>query len=78
MSKDGSYGADKQMMADITKHIDKDHGETFGVLKSRLRKYKPEDVKKALDIMAKNGVAVMKQTTHPRNGKTVERWHFVG
>ena len=78
MSNDDSYGADKQMMADITKHIDKDHGETFGVLKSRLRKYKPEDVKKALDIMAKNGVAVMKQTTHPRNGKTVERWHFVG
>lgn len=78
VSNDTSHGADKNLMAKITKYISTDHGETIGVLKNRLRRYKPEDVLRALETLEQRGVAVRRAKTHRTNGKTSERWFFVG
>lgn len=78
MSNDATYGADRVLMARIAKIISKDHGETLGVINNRLRRYKPEDVRKALDTMEQRGAARREATEHPSNGKEVERWHLVG
>lgn len=78
MSNDTSYGTDKNLMAKITKYISSDHGETFGVIKNRLRKYKPEDIQKALEHMEKSGAAKKETTTHQTNGKQSDRWFFTG
>jgi hypothetical protein len=78
MSNDSTYGADKVLMAKIAKLISKDHGETFAVIKNRLRSYKPEDVQKALDIMVAGGVAEKTETEHPKNKTPIERWFFTG
>lgn len=78
VSNDTSRGADKNLMAKITKYISSDHGETVGVIKNRLRTYKPEDVLKALEQMEKKGAARREATEHPLNGKCTERWFFGG
>ena len=78
MSNDQTYGSDKVLMAKITKVISKDHGETFGVIKNRLRTYKTDDVRKALGVMVDGGSVKMEVTKHPSNGKEVERYFFTG
>jgi hypothetical protein len=77
VSNDQTYGADRVLMAKITKVIGKDHGETFGVIANRLRNYKKEDVRKALETMKDGGVAALEVTEHPRTKKPVERWRMV-
>lgn len=78
MSNDSTRGADKTLMAKVTKYISDDHGETIGVIKNRLRAYKPEDVQKALDVMEVNGVAKKETSKSKTNGKVAERWFFTG
>lgn len=78
MSNDKSHGLDRNLMAKITKVISKDHGETFGVIRNRLRMYKPDDVQKALDRMADAGIAKKETRTHPKSKAQIERWFFVG
>lgn len=78
VSNDDTHGADKALMAKITKIISKDHGETFGVIKNRLRKYKPEDVQKALDAMVSGSVAKKQRTEHPKTKKEVIRYFYTG
>ena len=78
MSNDASYGLDAQLMADITKHIDTEHGETFGVIKNRLRKYKSDDVKKAIELMVERDVLECRKSKHPTNGREFERFYFRG
>ena len=78
VSNDQTYGGDMVLFAKISKLISKDHGETFGVIKNRLRSYKPEDVQKALDLMVSRGQARKEETKHPSNGTTVTRWFYSG
>lgn len=78
VSNDLTRGSDKNLMAKVTKYISKDHGETLGVIKNRLRAYKPEDVKKALELMETAGSARRETVTTKANGKSSERWFFVG
>lgn len=78
VSNDKTHGTDKNLMAKITKYISDDHGETFGVIKNRLRGYKPEDVQKALDLMAANGTARKEVKQHPKTKKEIIRWYFTG
>jgi hypothetical protein len=77
MSNDKTHGADKNLMAKITKIISKDHGETIGVIRNRLRSYKPDDVQKALDKMIEGG-AVIKKEAPAGKGKKTERYYFTG
>ena len=74
MSNDASKGADVQIMAHIMKYISTDHGETFNILKNKMRKYRPEDIQKALDHMASRGAVRSEETTHPKNGKVTVRY----
>jgi len=74
ISNDPTQGADKGLMARITKIISKDHGETFGVIKNRLRRYKPDDVRTALGKMTDAGHVRKHEERHPVNGKVSERW----
>ena len=78
MSNDETHGTDKNLMAKITKYISKDHGEKVGVIKNRLRRYKPEDVVKALEKMEAAGMARRETTKAKNNGKVSERWYFTG
>jgi len=78
VSNDDTHGADKNLMAKLTKYISSEHGETIGVLKNRLRRYKPADVETALEKMRINGIAEKRAIKHRSNGKTSERWFFVG
>lgn len=78
LSNDVTRGMDKNLMAQITKIISKDHGETFGVIKNRLRKYKPEDVQKALDLMIGNTLVRKEITLHKQSRKEVVRYFFEG
>lgn len=78
VSNDGTYDKGSQLIAKITKIIDKDHGETIGVIRNRLRSHKPEDVEAALKIMEGNKIAEKKVETHKSNGRTAERWFFTG
>lgn len=78
MSNDKTHGTDKNLMAKITKYISSDHGEKIGVIKNRLRQYKPEDVVKALEMMEATGAARRETTKAKNNGKTTERWYFTG
>lgn len=78
VSNDDSHGTDKALMAKITKIISSDHGETFGVIKNRLRKYKPEDVQKALDTMVSGSVAKKEQILHPKTKKSYDRYFYTG
>jgi len=78
VSNDQSHGADKSLMAKITSVIDKEHGETFGVIRNRLRRFKPDDIKKALDKMAEAGMVRIDTNDHPANKRTVERYFFTG
>lgn len=49
-----------------------DDGETIGVIRNRLRKWKADDVQKCLDDMVSRGVVLKEEATHARNGtKTV-------
>ena len=78
MSNDQTYGSDKVLMAKITKIISKDHGETLGVINNRLRGYKPDDVKKALDVMVNGGSVKCKTTMHPKKKTEIVRYFFDG
>lgn len=78
MSNDETHGTDKTLMAKITKYISKDHGEKVGVIKNRLRRYKPEDVVKALEKMEAAGMARRETSKAKNNGKVSERWYFTG
>jgi hypothetical protein len=78
VSNDGTYDKGSQLIAKITKIIDKDHGETIGVIRNRLRSHKPEDVEAALKIMESNKIAEKQVSTHKSNCKTIERWFFTG
>lgn len=78
VSNDQSYGTDKQLMAKITKIISKEHGETIGVIRNRLRQYKPEDVTKALQVMESNNIAEMVSEKNKKNGRKTKRWFFTG
>jgi len=78
VSNDDTHGGDKNLMAKLTKYISSEHGETIGVLKNRLRRYKPADVETALEKMRINGIAEKRAIKHRSNGKTSERWFFVG
>jgi len=78
MSNDETHGTDKNLTAKITKYISKDHGERVGVIKNRLRRYKPEDVVKALEKMEAAGMARRETTKAKNNGKVSERWYFTG
>ncbi len=78
MSNDKTHGLDKNLMAKITKIISPDHGETFGVIKNRLRWFKPEDVRKALDRMAEARVVKIEKTVNPRSKVESERFYFIG
>jgi hypothetical protein len=78
MSNDTTYGTDKVLMAKITKIISSDHGETMGVIKNRLRTYKPEDVEAALKVMLRNKIAETVEVKHKSNGRVSERWFYTG
>lgn len=78
LANDTTRPSDQSLMANITKVISSDHGETFGVIKNKLRRYKPEDVKRALEKMVENGICDKKVTKHPKNGREVERFFFTG
>lgn len=78
LANDMTRPSDQALMANITKIISADHGETFGVIKNKLRKYKPDDVKRALEKMIEKGICDKKVTKHPKNGREVERYFFTG
>lgn len=78
MSNDKTHGLDRNLMAKITKVISSDHGETFGVIKNRLRQFKPDDVRAALDKMTAAGVVRLEKTHHKVTKKEVERFYFDG
>jgi len=77
MSNDKSHGADRNLLAEVTKVISAEHGETAGVIKNKLRrKFSTEDVEKALQIMVAKGAATKEQKTHPKSKKVVERYYL--
>lgn len=78
VGNDTTHGADKNLMARITKVISSDHGETFGVIANRLRRYKREDVRKALDVMIKGGAVRVETKAHPVTKVETERYFFIG
>ena len=78
LANDTTRPSDQTLMANITKIISADHGETFGVIKNKLRRYKPEDVKRCLEIMEEKNICCKESTKHPKNGKMIERWFFTG
>lgn len=78
VSNDTTYGTDRVLMSKITNVISEDHGETIGVIKNKLRSYKPEDVVKALEIMETRLLAKREKIKHKSNGKVVERWFYIG
>ena len=78
VSNDVTYGTDRVLMSKITNIISEDHGETLGVIRNKLRSYKPDDVSKALEILATKGLAEKRVTKSKSNGRTSERWFFTG
>ncbi len=76
VSNDKTAKSDTKLYASITKHIDKDHGQTFGVIKNKLRSYKEADIKTALENMERAGEARRDVSTHPFTKKTIERWYL--
>jgi hypothetical protein len=78
VSNDNTYGSDNVLMAKITKIISKDHGETLGVIRNRLRGYKPEDVEKALDTMRERNLVLSEISQHPKQKTDIVRYFYTG
>lgn len=74
VSNDTTAKSDMRLYASITRYIDKDHGVTIGVIKNKLRSYREEDVRKALDDLIAAGEVVKEETTHKYTGKVVEKF----
>jgi len=74
VSNDKTAKSDTKLYASITKHIDKDHGQTFGVIKNKLRSYKEADIKTALEKMEQAGEARREQVVNKYNKTVTERW----
>lgn len=66
----------KQLMAAILGKIDQEHGETLAVIANRLRKYKREDIARALAEMEKMGM-VKAQTVTVKNHGAVEKYFAI-
>jgi hypothetical protein len=62
------------LVSKIENLINRDDGETFGVLANKLRKFKKEDIEKCLEELIKAGRAVLEETVHPRKRITVKRY----
>jgi hypothetical protein len=73
LSNDATTTAQVRLYADLSKIIAKDHGETIGVIHNKLRKYKNEDIDKALAMLLAQG-KVDRETIKGRNGKETSRW----
>jgi hypothetical protein len=75
-ANDGEKSAPQQaLLARIANIIDGD-GETLGVIMNKLKKYKREDVQKALDLMVDRGLALKAEIPSGRNGKATIRYTF--
>ena len=61
----------------IMNMLDKDHGETTGVIKNRFRKEKPEKIIEILEKLEEMGKVKRINTTHHGNGKIIEKWFSV-
>jgi hypothetical protein len=75
-ANEGEKSAPQQaLLARIANIIDGD-GETLGVIMNKLKKYKREDVQKALDLMVERGLALKAEIPPGRNGKATTRYTF--
>lgn len=74
VSNDKTARSDTKLYATIAKHIDKDHGETFGVLRNKMRSYKEDDIQQALTNLERAGEARSEVVTNKYNKKQTIRW----
>lgn len=77
VSNDKTAKTDQRLFASIEKHTDKKTGISFGVLKNKLRSYKEEDIKKALDILLAGGKLKKEEQTHPYNKSVTVKYFAV-
>lgn len=54
--------------------LGREDGETIAVIKSRLKKFKKEDVQKALEALEEDGEVCSVESSHPKNGASVTKW----
>jgi hypothetical protein len=73
---DESNNKHHQLCAAILNKIDYEHGETLAVLANRLRKYKREDIAKALNEMAASGM-VRVETVQAKNHQEVAKYYAI-
>ena len=70
--EEGSHSS-RGLMARLAQIIGSDEGETLGVIKNRTRKYKADDVEKALSKMVAAGVLTAEEIK-PKRGKATIRY----
>jgi hypothetical protein len=61
----------------IMNMLDKEHGETLGVIKNRFRKEKGEKIENILAALEEMGKIKKLETTHQGNGKKIDKWFSV-
>lgn len=54
--------------------LGREDGETVAVIKSRLKKFKKEDVQMALEALEDAGEVSSAETSHPKNGASITKW----
>lgn len=75
VSNDTTAKSDERLFASITRHVDKNHGITFGVLKNKLRSYREEDIKKSVDLLCANGTLRKEVYEHPVHKAEVMKFY---
>ena len=54
--------------------LEREDGETFGVIVNKLRAFKKEDIERTLQEMLRSGQAVLEESIHPRRKIKVKRF----
>ena len=75
VSNDTTAKSDERLFASITRHVDKNHGITFGVLKNKLRSYREEDIKKSVDLLCANDTLRKEVYEHPVHKAQVMKFY---